>query len=81
MNTPITVKELIASLKKLDSKGYGNFPIFISDDEEGNGFHGLWFGPEAARDMDTETAENLAAINYDLSCIEPDLRDCIIYLG
>ena len=39
-----TVKELYELCKTQIDKGNGNKNIVISDDEEGNGYHGMFFG-------------------------------------
>lgn len=43
MNNGITVKELMEECKKLCEKGYGDKHILISRDDEGNGFHTLFY--------------------------------------
>ena len=43
-NNGITVKELYDHLADVIEKGYGNKHILISTDEEGNGYHPLFFG-------------------------------------
>ena len=40
----ITVKELMELCSEEISKGYGNRQIYISRDDEGNGYHGLYYG-------------------------------------
>lgn len=40
----ITVEQLAALCLQEIKKGNGNRKIVISDDNEGNGFHGLFFG-------------------------------------
>lgn len=40
----ITVKELYELCKAEIAKGNGNKFIVISDDNEGNGYHGLFYG-------------------------------------
>ena len=40
----ITVKELRDRLDKYVKAGLGDLQIVISDDNEGNGFHGLFYG-------------------------------------
>lgn len=44
MNKQLTVKMLKALCEKQISNGNGNRMIVISDDNEGNGFHGLFYG-------------------------------------
>lgn len=44
MNKGITVKELLAMCQKQIKKGNGDKHILISDDDEGNGYHTLFYG-------------------------------------
>lgn len=39
---PYTVNELLGELKKLQTRGYGEHIILVSDDEECNGYHPLF---------------------------------------
>ena len=59
MDKQITVQQLYRMCKRQIEKGNGNRRIIISDDVEGNGFHGLFFGFCDVRQL------NL----YDYSCI------------
>lgn len=43
MNKPLTVEVLYNECKKQIDKGNGKKVIMISDDDEGNGFHYLWY--------------------------------------
>ena len=43
MNKPLTVKELKNLCEQEIKKGNGDKVILISDDDEGNGFHYLWY--------------------------------------
>ena len=40
---PMTVKELYELAEALVKDGYGDKEILISDDEEGNGYHKVWY--------------------------------------
>ena len=44
MNKQMTVKDLLALCIKEYEAGNGNKNIVISDDNEGNGFHGMFYG-------------------------------------
>ena len=46
----ITVNELLKLCEQEIKKGNGNKNIVISDDNEGNGYHGLFFGFTEAED-------------------------------
>ena len=43
MNKPITIKELKKLCEQEIAKGHGNYSIMISEDDEGNGYHYLWY--------------------------------------
>lgn len=43
MNKPITINLLKKYVDEQIKKGNGNKVIMISDDDEGNGFHYLWY--------------------------------------
>ena len=43
MNKPITVNQLKKMCEEQINEGNGSKVIMISDDEEGNGFHYLWY--------------------------------------
>lgn len=71
-NQPLTVKQLALLCEEEVKKGNGDKNIFISDDDEGNGFHALFFGFEE----DTEQyAESLFQID------NPEDYDKMIILG
>ena len=40
----LTINQLAKLINKEIAKGNGNKKIIISDDVEGNGYHGLWYG-------------------------------------
>ena len=63
---PITVSQLKNELQKLERAGKGDYAIFLSDDEECNGFHGLWNGASAADEMGDEDRDFYEENNYDL---------------
>ena len=42
-NQPLTISELYRDLGKLIKAGYGDKKILISQDDEGNGYHQLWY--------------------------------------
>lgn len=51
MNKGITVKQLLAMCKEQLNKGNGDKYILISDDDEGNGFHTLFYGMDDSREV------------------------------
>jgi len=40
----LTIRELLKQTIELVRQGYGDKKIVISDDNEGNGYHGLFYG-------------------------------------
>ena len=44
MNKQMTVNDLFELCKEAIRKGYGNKNIVLSDDNEGNGYHGMFYG-------------------------------------
>lgn len=67
----ITVKELYKLCKAEIAKGNGNKFIVISDDNEGNGYHGLFYGFADAND-------DILSLIYDSTAKTPEE---IIVLG
>lgn len=52
MNTALTIDTLVAILKEKQYKGLGKKKVLISTDDEGNGYHELFFGvTENAKDF------------------------------
>ena len=52
MNKPLTVKELAKLCQEEIKKGHGDCSIMISDDDEGNGYHYLWYSFITASELD-----------------------------
>ena len=48
---PFTVKELYTECKKQIDKGNADKVIMISDDEEGNGYHYMWYAFSSVEDV------------------------------
>ena len=67
----ITVNELLSFCEEQKSKGNGNKKIYISTDDEGNGFHPLFYGF-------TDKKEDIEAYEM-LGCI--DETEGVIILG
>lgn len=65
MNDQLTVKQLYYECAKALKAGYGDKKIAISDDNEGNGFHGMFFGfslPEEIPDLEDLLRDSQAGI-------------------
>ena len=52
-----TINDLYEWSKKQVDKGNGNLKVQLSNDEEGNGYHGLYYGLEPLKEMETENRE------------------------
>ena len=62
MNLGITVKQLYEFCKEQIKKDNGDKHILISDDDEGNGFHTLFY---AFADADTDGFDDLLGLEHD----------------
>ena len=79
MNKAITVNQLLKNLQELKAKGYGDAQIFITDDEECNGYHALWYIGEAAGEMPADRKQDCEVLNADLRILED--RNKAVYMG
>ena len=77
MAKAITVNQLLKNLQELKKKGYGDAQIFITDDEEANGYHALWYVGEPACELDMR--KEVEETNCDLSILED--KNMAIYMG
>lgn len=62
----LTVKDLYLMCKQVVEQGYGDRKIVISDDNEGNGFHGLFYG------LCTSDIEQYVDEIYDSTTTDPN---------
>lgn len=74
----ITVNQLLENLQNLKEKGYGEATIFVTDDEEANGYHALWYVGEPACELSMR--KEVEQTNCDLSLVEEN-KDMAIYMG
>ena len=74
MAQAITVNALIALLQAAKAKGHGNKKILISDDDEGNGYHLMFFA------VTDKTKEFFASPYMNLPCgvKRAELEDYVI---
>lgn len=68
-NKPLKVNDLLKICKNAVDNGLGDKYVFISQDDEGNGFHALFFSF-------TTDVKNYADVLYQLN--DEDLEDVII---
>ena len=76
----ITIKELANQLNKLVKQGKGDYKIFLTDDEECNGYHGCWYLGQCADEMDEKNREYSEENNRDLSILGKNKHKAF-YLG
>ena len=70
MDKGITVKKLLDMCNEQVKKGNGNKHILISDDDEGNGFHTLFYGISD----DKESCKYAIELSYD----DHDVNDIVV---
>lgn len=54
MNNQMTVKQLLKFCQEEVKKGNGDKFIVVADDNEGNGYHGMFYGFSDAMEMEAE---------------------------
>lgn len=52
-----TVKQLYEELGELIKAGHGDRALVISDDNEGNGYHGMFYSPSLGEELIESAAE------------------------
>lgn len=67
------LKDLYLQCTKLMSKGLGDKTLIVSNDNEGNGYHGMFY---TLTDISEEDVEYYEGLVYDSN--EDDLTKCII---
>lgn len=79
----IDVNTLLKYLQKEVAAGHGDYKIFVTDDEEANGYHAIWYLGQTAEEMAEESKENLEYVeksNHDIMILEKDTNKAI-YIG
>ncbi len=76
----LTIKDLHSELKNRVKFGQGDYIIFVTDDEEANGYHALWGVGMSAKEMDEESLEYCEENNHDLLLIKSN-HNKALYVG
>lgn len=64
---PLTVKDLLILCQEEIKKGHGDCSVMISDDDEGNGYHYLYYSFQTITEMfDGESEAFIDSILYNL---------------
>lgn len=74
----LTIRELVTLLNKELLKGHDDYVVFVTDDEEANGYHALWFAGMTPEEM-SNNRNDIEEINHDLSVLKD--KDKAYYLG
>ena len=77
----LTIKDLYKDLKKEIDDGHGDYVIFVTDDEEGNGYHALWYHGETPKTMGDEQRMYCEQLNHDISIVDTGENSKAYYLG
>lgn len=77
----LTINDLLRMLKKEADKGHGDYTVFVTDDEEANGYHALWYAGETPATMTKEQREYCEQQNCDISLVEKGKKSKAYYLG
>lgn len=81
MNKPLTVTEIKNRLEELEKNGMGDCPVFLTDDEEGNGYHGCWCNATTWNELELDEDEKeyfLDSFGYERKCIDDDPTKVVI---
>lgn len=80
---PITVKELYKDCEKQIKKGNGDKVIMISDDDEGNGYHYLWYSFTTMEEFEEpiDLGGNMYEVNFDAHNENVAKKEDTIILG
>jgi len=66
MSKPITINQLKKLCNEEIAKGHGDYAIMISNDDEGNGFHYLWYSFATLQEMKDESYFDYHDLLYDM---------------
>ena len=80
---PLTVKQLHAYLELQIKKGREDYIIFVTDDEEANGYHALWYEGMTPREISASQGKEIRKLTEESNCDLGVLtnKDKAIYLG
>lgn len=76
----LTVNMLYEEMRKRVKNGQGDYVVFVTDDEEANGYHALWYNGSEPNKMGKEERKFVEESNCDFSLVEKN-PDKAIYIG
>ena len=74
-----TVKDLAEYFSQLVKEGKGDYVVFLTDDEEGNGYHACWYNGKTPAEMDEIERPLFEDCNCDISILKD--KNKAVYLG
>lgn len=74
----IKIKDLYKMMKEQMELGHEDYVVFVTDDEEANGYHALWYSGQTAKEIG-EDIDNYELCNSDLSVAQD--RTKTYYIG
>ena len=77
----LKISDLYRMLAKQIEKGHGDYVVFVTDDEEANGYHALWFAGETPATMDASQRKYCEDCNCDISLVEKGKESKAYYIG
>ena len=77
----LTINDLIRMLTKEKNKGHGDYIVFVTDDEEANGYHALWYAGETPYTMTADNRKYCEDSNCDISLVEKGKNSKAYYIG
>ncbi len=77
----LTISDLVRLLNKEMAKGHGDYIVFVTDDEEGNGYHALWYAGETPATMTASNRQYCEDNNHDISLVEKGKNSKAYYVG
>lgn len=75
----LTIERLYKDLQKEIARGHKDYVVFVTDDEEANGYHALWYVGETPKDMCASNRKYCEDNNCDLSVCEDKSKS--YYIG
>ena len=77
----LTINDLVKMLHRQIEKGHGDYVVFVTDDEEANGYHALQFAGETPETMTKDQREYCEQYNCDISLVEKGKDSKAYYIG
>lgn len=77
----LTVDGLIKSLMQLQADGYGNYPVYVVDDDEGNTAHAIGYSASVGYVPHDEWCTDRYEYDVEAYNKNPDDYDIVVIIG